>query len=60
LGEESVVVAGDAARSSLHVCGDGETMSSGLLEMELDVPDEQVHDLGLVIFMPVARPGEHR
>jgi hypothetical protein len=37
----------DSVTTSLHVDGHGKTMSSALLEMEIDVPDAQVRALGL-------------
>ncbi|HKC26965.1 MAG TPA: hypothetical protein VKB75_03030 [Jatrophihabitans sp.] len=37
----------DSVTTSLHVDGHGKTMSSALLELEIDVPDEQVRALGL-------------
>lgn len=38
---------GDSVTTSLHVDGHGKTMSSALLEMEIDVPDDMAGGLDL-------------
>lgn len=37
----------DTVTTSLHIDGHGKTMSSALLEMEIDLADERAFDLGI-------------
>jgi hypothetical protein len=37
----------DTVTTSLHIDGHGKTLSSALLELEIDVPDEQAREVGL-------------
>lgn len=50
----------DTVTTSLHVDGHGKTLSSALLELEIDVPDEQACEAGFRSPGPVGSEGDHR
>lgn len=44
----------DTVTTSLRIDGHGKTISSALLEMQIDVPDEQVGEFGLTVSLPAS------
>lgn len=50
----------DTVTTSLHIDGHGKTLSSALLQLEIEVPDDQARELGLMPPRPAASGGDRR